>query len=111
MDFLMMSKSINMIKKLESPLVVLFPDRQSNLRATLICKLGRKYAQLIWIDSSTGGFGIRIHREPLRSVLRYSRPIEEVYSPKKAARKILNAGKVLGITKGAKKLLKEVVNV
>ena len=106
-----MSKYINTIKKLESPCVVRFADKQGHFRHTLVCKLGRKYAQLIWIDSSTGGFGIRIHRVLLESVLRYSRPLEEIYTPKKAARKILNAGKVLGITKGARKLLKEVVSI
>ena len=104
-----MSKYINTIKKLESPCVVRFADKQGHFRHTLVCKLGRKYAQLIWIDSSTGGFGIRIHRVLLESVLRYSRPLEEIYIPKKAARKILNAGKVLGITKGARKLLREVL--
>jgi hypothetical protein len=106
-----MSKYINTIKKLESPCVVRFADKQGHFRHTLVCKLGHKYAQLIWIDSSIGGFGIRIHRVLLESVLRYSRPLEEIYIPKKAARKILNAGKILGITKGARKLLKEVVSI
>ena len=106
-----MSKSINAIEKLESPCVVRFADRQGHFRHTLVCKIGRKYAQLIWIDSSVGGHGIRSHRVLLQSVLRYSRPLEEIYSPKKAVRQILKASKILGITKGAKKLLKEVVNV
>jgi hypothetical protein len=106
-----MSKYINLIKKLESPCVVWFADKQGHSRLTLVCKLGRKYAQLIWIDSRIGGFGIRIHRVLLESVLRYARPLEEIYIPKKAARKILNAGKILGITKGARKLLKEVVSI
>jgi len=97
-----------MITAMAAPLVVQFADRQGHFRAALICKLGRKYAQLIWIDSSVSGQGIRVHRAPLHSVLRYSRPIEPAYPPKKAARGILDAGKVLGITKGAKKLLKEV---
>jgi hypothetical protein len=91
-----------------APFVVQFADRQGHFRTALVCKVGRKFAQLIWIDSSVSGRGIRVHRAPLRSVLRYSRPIEPAYPVKKAARKILAAGTVLGITKGAKKLLKEV---
>ena len=104
-----MNKYIN--ENLESPYVVRFADKQEHFRHTLVCKIGRKYAQLIWIDSSVGGQGIRSHRVLLQSVLRYSRPLEEIYSPKKAVSQILKAGKILGITKGAKKLLKEVVNV
>ena len=75
-----------MIHAMAAPLVVQFADRQGHFRTALICKLGRKYAQLIWIDSSVSGQGIRVHRAPLRSVLRYSRPIEPAYPPKKAAR-------------------------
>ncbi len=67
------------IKKLESPCVVRFADRQGHFRHTLVCGLGRKYARLVWIDSSVGGQGIRIHRVLLESVLRYSRPLEEIY--------------------------------
>jgi len=112
-----MTKYINnSIENLEAPCVVRFADKQEHFRHALVCKLGRKYAQLIWIDSSVRGHGIRVHRVLLQwstthqPILRYSRPIGEVYPPKKAAREILKASKILGITKGAKKLLKEILN-
>lgn len=62
---------------------------------------GRLYTHLVWIDSP-----IRVRKVSNEEVERFGRP----YVPKRptlkaGARTMLQAGKTLGITKGAKKFL------
>jgi len=64
---------------------------------------GRVYTTLVWIDSP-----IRLRKVSNEEVARFGRP----YVPKRptlraGARTMLQAGKRLGITKGAKKFLRE----
>lgn len=67
----------------------------------IACSAGRIYTQLVWIDSP-----VRAHKVANGDVERYGSAVE---SPtlKQAARTMLKAGKKLGITKKAKKLLRE----
>lgn len=65
---------------------------------------GRIYTQLVWIDAP-----IRVARVPNGDVERYAVAYDRV-PLKRAARTMLRAGKRLGITKGAKRLLREAIN-
>ena len=69
-------------------------------RLALVCKEGRKFVQLIWIESS----GVKLHALPLTS-MRHAKPAD--YPIRRAARKMLEAGRSLGITKKARATLKQ----
>jgi len=65
---------------------------------------GRAYTRLVWIDAP-----VRVHKVPNEFVARYSRPDPNPRTtPEKAARRMLKAGRSLGITKSARQFLKGV---
>ena len=65
---------------------------------------GRLYTRLVFIDAP-----IRLSKVANGDVNRYGRDHTGKPTLKKAARQMLKAGKSLGITKGAKKALREVL--
>lgn len=66
---------------------------------------GRIYTMMVFIDAP-----VRLHKVANGDVERYGRAIEAKRPTiKQAARRMLRAGKALGITKGAKKLLRAAV--
>ena len=62
---------------------------------------GRIYTPVVWIDSP-----IRVHKIPNGEVTRYCRDIPNPPPLKRAANRMLKAGKALGITKAAKTFLR-----
>ena len=82
---------------------VRFAGSDNSFHNAVICRLGRTKAHLVWI----GNHGVKASAEPTASVAKYSTAID--YPVKKAARRILKAGRALGITKAAKRLLREVL--
>jgi len=67
-------------------------------------KPGRLYTMMVFIDAP-----LRLHKVPNGDVARYGSELDKP-PLKKAARTMLKAGKTLGITKGAKKLLRSAVS-
>lgn len=65
---------------------------------------GRLYTMLVWIDAP-----IRVRRVPNGDVERYATDYDR-QPVKRAARTMLRAGKNLGITKGAKRHLRQAIN-
>ncbi len=76
----------------------------SGARIALVAEPDRKYMRLVYIDTP-----VAVHKVPndharyMRDVLQGAGPIKTV------ARKMLKAGKRLGITKAARKFLNEVL--
>lgn len=71
-------------------------------RCAVVCKVGRKFAQLCWIESGS----VKASAVPLEQ-LESAAPMED-YPARRAARRMLLAGRQLGISKKAKRLLKAV---
>lgn len=72
-------------------------------RVALLCREGRTKAHLVWIESS----GVKASAEPLEVL----RKVAYIQQPtKRAARRMLAAGRKLGITKGARAMLKAVID-
>lgn len=76
---------------------------EDGTHAALIGEAARIYTPVVYIDTP-----IKVRKIPNGDVARYTRDIKS-RGPKPAARVMLKAGKSLGITKGAKKFLREVV--
>lgn len=77
----------------------------SGARVALIGEPGRIYTKLVYIDSP-----IRVHKVANGDVESFSYElVQGAGKIKPAARKMLKAGKKLGITKGAKKFLRRIV--
>lgn len=74
-------------------------------RVALVDEPDRKFTRLVYIDSP-----IRVHKVP-NDDARYMRDVlQGARSVKTAARKMLIAGRQLGITKSARKFLNEVIS-
>ena len=71
---------------------------EEGCRNALVLKTGSKFVQLIWIESG----GVKIHALPL-TAMRRATSLD--YPVRRAARRMLEAGRALGITKKAKQAL------
>jgi hypothetical protein len=71
----------------------------TGVRPAVHLATGPKYITLVWMDAA----GIRLHKLPRRDE-RYMTPTG--YPVKKFARRLLQAGKRFGITKGARAALR-----
>lgn len=78
---------------------------ENGARSALIGEAARIYTPVVYIDSP-----IKVHRIPNGDIARYSGECAgKRQKPSMAARKMLKAGKRLGITNSAKKFLRKVL--
>jgi hypothetical protein len=81
---------------------------ESSKRVALVKHGGRKWLQVLCIDATTSG-GLKLWKVPLTDT-QYMRPLlrkGKPYPVSRALKSFRRMGKTHGISKGAKKLLKE----